>query len=147
MTKIRQLASVLALIPLLLVAACASPPSSPEASLYTELGERQGIETIVEDLLYRIVDDPRLAPRFRGIDVAAFHRRLSDQICELSDGPCTYTGRAMTEVHADMNVTETQFNALAAHLVLAMEANDISTGAQNRLLARLVELHPQITHL
>lgn len=128
-----------------LVAGCATP-GTPEDSLYQDLGKRAGIAEMVEDLMYRIVEDDRIAFQFKDIDVVQFHTNLTDQICELSGGPCTYTGRPMTDVHDGMNVTETQFNALAEQLVLAMEDNGISTSAQNRLLKRLVELHPQITH-
>ncbi|SFR65779.1 hemoglobin [Marinobacter daqiaonensis] len=131
---------------LALATACATSNRSGDSTLYQGLGERSGIAKIVEDLLYRIVEDDRIAPQFKGIDVVQFHTNLTDQICEISGGPCTYTGRAMTEVHEGMNVTETQFNALAEQLILAMEENQVSTSAQNRLLGRLVELHPDITH-
>lgn len=129
-----------------LLGGCASQQRAAEDALYQDLGERSGIADIVEDLMYRIVEDERIAFQFKGIDVVQFHTNLTDQLCELSGGPCTYSGRPMTEVHDGMNVTETQFNALAEHLVLAMEANGVSTSAQNRLLARLVALHPEITH-
>ena len=76
-----------------------------------------------------------------------FHTNLTDQLCELSGGPCTYSGREMRESHADMNVTDTQFNALAENLILAMEENGIPTGAQNRLIKKLVPLYPQIRNL
>ena len=130
---------------IVVVVGCATSDTS-EDTLYQDLGKRAGIADTVEDLMYRIVEDERIAPQFKGIDVAQFHTNLTDQICELSGGPCTYTGRSMTDVHDGMNVTETQFNALAEQLVLAMEQNGISTSAQNRLLERLVNLHPQITH-
>lgn len=131
---------------LVLLSACASQQSVHDDTLYRDLGERSGIANIVEDLMYRIVEDERIAFQFRGIDVVQFHTNLTDQLCELSGGPCTYTGGAMEDVHRGMDVTETQFNALAEHLVMAMEKNDVSTGAQNRLLKRLVKLHPDITH-
>nr|WP_244311937.1 group 1 truncated hemoglobin [Marinobacter vulgaris] len=121
--------------------------SDPPDSLYHQLGERSGIASIVEDLLYRIVEDPRINEQFRGIDVRQFHTNLTDQLCELSGGPCTYSGRGMRESHEEMNVTATQFNALAENLILAMEENDIPTGAQNRLIEKLVPLYPQIRNL
>lgn len=134
-----------ALTSLLLLSGCQSMASpDQDDALYQSLGERAGISAIVENMLYQIVDDPRLTEDFKGIDVARFHRQLTDQICHLSGGPCSYTGRSMEETHAGMGVTETQFNAVADHLVTAMEANDVPTGAQNRLLARLVPLHDQI---
>ena len=144
MTLLLRSAALLALITL--AQGCATHQHTADDALYQDLGERAGIADLVEDLMYRIVEDERIAFQFKGIDVVQFHTNLTDQICEISGGPCTYTGRPMAEAHADMNVTETQFNALAEQLVLAMEANGISTSAQNRLLKRLVELHPRITH-
>ncbi|WP_225741685.1 group 1 truncated hemoglobin [Halospina sp. K52047b] len=112
--------------------------------LYQALGERSGIETIVKELLGRIADDERIAFQFKGIDVRRFHRNLSDQLCQLSGGPCTYSGDDMRSVHAGMGVTDTQFNALAEQLVRAMEEEEVPTWAQNRLLERLVPLHEDI---
>ncbi|TVP53790.1 MAG: group 1 truncated hemoglobin [Halomonadaceae bacterium] len=131
---------------LFLTGGCQVTSQQQDDALYQDLGERQGIETIVEDLLYRIADDPRIAFQFRGIDVAHFHRQLSDQICDLSGGPCTYSGMDMTESHAKMGVTNTQFNALNEQLILAMEANAVSTSAQNRLLALLAPMHGDIVN-
>ncbi|WP_286221314.1 group I truncated hemoglobin [Marinobacter apostichopi] len=121
--------------------------TSTEPTLYQQLGERAGLAEIVEDLLYLIVDDERISHQFKGINVAQFHRHLTDQLCQLSGGPCTYNGRSMRKAHADMAITETQFNALAENLILAMEQNGISTGAQNRLLKRLIPMHPDIRNL
>lgn len=140
---------IMVLLPLLVLSGCQSMVESSQqnTSLYQQLGERSGIADIVEDLLYRIVEDERINDQFRGIDVRQFHTNLTDQLCELSGGPCTYSGRGMRESHADMNVTDTQFNALAENLILTMEENGIPTGAQNRLIKKLVPLYPQIRNL
>ncbi|PPI85221.1 group 1 truncated hemoglobin [Marinobacter maroccanus] len=133
--------------PMLVLGGCQSLNTKPEDSLYQQLGEREGIANVVEDLLYLIVEDERINHQFKGVDVAQFHDNLTDQLCELSGGPCTYTGREMRELHADMAITDTQFNALAENLILAMEQNDIPTGAQNRLIKQLLPLYPDIRNL
>ncbi|MBU2952871.1 group I truncated hemoglobin [Marinobacter sp. F3R08] len=131
----------------LILGGCQNLTPHTDDSLYQQLGEREGIALVVEDLLYLIVDDGRINQQFKGIDVAQFHRNLTDQLCALSGGPCTYTGRGMRELHADMAITDTQFNALAENLILAMEQNDIPTGAQNRLIKQLLPLYPDIRNL
>ena len=131
----------------LMLGGCQSLNNKPDDSLYQQLGEREGIANVVEDLLYLIVDDDRINQQFKGMDVDQFHHNLTDQLCELSGGPCTYTGREMRELHSDMAITDTQFNALAENLILAMEKNDIPTGAQNRLIKQLVPLYPDIRNL
>lgn len=149
MTGLRPKAAIviLALAAGLALAGCQSMPRQSQPTLYQQLGERTGIAEIVEDLLFLIVDDERINHQFKGIDVASFHRNLTDHLCQLSGGPCTYTGRGMRDVHADMAITDTQFNALAEDLILAMEANDVPTGAQNRLLKRLIPLYPEVRNL
>ena len=136
-------AVVTVLVGLLAVGGCQNTPRD-NATLYEALGERDGIEAIVETMLYRIVEDERLADPFRGIDVADFHQQFSDQICEISNGPCTYSGRSMKQAHEGMDISETQFNAVVEHLVRAMERKGVATPAQNRLLARLVPMHGDI---
>lgn len=128
----------------LTLSGCQSFTPEPEQTLYEQLGERKGIAQIVEDLLYRIVDDDRINFQFKGINVAQFHQDLTDQLCVLSNGPCTYTGREMHDAHKDMAIDDTQFNALVENLILAMDKNDISTGAQNRLLKQLAPLYSDI---
>ncbi|MGP4845399.1 group I truncated hemoglobin [Marinobacter sp. 1Y8] len=119
-------------------------PAAEQASLYKALGERQGIATIVEDMLYRIVDDPRIAKQFKGVDIAQLHQHLTDQVCNISGGPCAYTGRDMREAHTGLDISETGFNALVEDLILSMEKSDIPVGAQNELLSLLVPMHDDI---
>jgi hemoglobin len=121
--------------------------NEPSPQLYEQLGERAGIADIVENLLYLIVEDDRINEHFAGVDIEQFHTNLTDQLCSLSGGPCTYTGREMRESHADMNITDTEFNALAENLILAMEKNGVATSAQNRLIERIVPMYPDIRNL
>ncbi len=144
-----RLSVLIVVLASLILAGCQTTNSSTEASpgLYEQLGERTGIANIVEDLLYRIVEDDRINRHFAGIDVEQFHTNLTDQLCHLSGGPCTYTGRGMRESHADMNITDTEFNALAENLILAMDENGVPTSAQNQLIKRLVPMYPDIRDL
>ena len=145
--NLKRLIAPLLLGMAMVLVGCQSMSGQADASLYQQLGEREGIADVVEDLLYLIVEDDRINQQFKGMDVAQFHHNLTDQLCELSGGPCSYTGREMRELHSDMAITDTQFNALAENLILAMEQNDIPTGAQNRLIKRLLPLYPDIRNL
>lgn len=140
-------AQVLLIAAALLFGGCQNLNGKTDHSLYQQLGGREGIADVVEDLLFLIVDDERINQQFKGVDVIQFHQNLTDQLCEISGGPCTYTGREMRELHADMAITDTQFNALAENLIVAMERNHIPTGAQNRLIKKLVPMYPQIRNL
>lgn len=126
----------------LLLAACTA--TTPRPTTYQQFGERPGIEALVEDLLARILEDPRINAGFADVDLVNLHDRLVEQICVELDGPCTYTGRSMAESHATLAVTEADFNALVEDLVDAMEARGIPRRAQNRLLRRLAPMHRDI---
>lgn len=126
----------------LLLAACTG--TAPRPTAYQRFGERPGIEALVEDLLSRILEDPRINAGFADVDLVNLNDRLVEQICVELDGPCTYTGRSMAESHATLAVTEADFNALVEDLVDAMEARGIPRRAQNRLLRRLATMHRDI---
>lgn len=147
MGNVKPIIAALLITAGLALGGCQSFHSEADNSLYQQLGERSGIADVVEDLLYLIVADERINHQFKGMNVAQFHRNLTDQLCELSGGPCTYSGREMRELHADMGITNTQFNALAENLILAMEKNQVPTAAQNRLIKQLLPIYPDIRHL
>lgn len=146
-SRMKSYVAVLMMMTGLVLGGCQSFQSQPDNSLYLQLGEREGIANVVEDMLYLIVDDERINHQFKGINVAQFHRNLTDQLCEISGGPCQYSGRDIREAHAAMGITNTQFNALAENLILAMEANQIPTAAQNRLIKQLLPMYSDIRHL
>ena len=50
----------------------------------------------------------------------------------------------MKDVHADMDITKADFNALVEVLQVSMEAKGIPFGAQNRMLARLAPMHREV---
>ena len=123
----------------------AQPPSAA-ATLYDRLGGESGIENIVVEMLVRIADDERIAPIFAASNLTRLHMLLQEQICEVANGPCEYTGFSMEESHRGMAVTETEFNAVVEALILAMESLDVAVPVQNQLLARLAPMHADIVN-
>lgn len=128
---------------LLLVALLFSPLSFAQ-SLYQQLGEQQGIETIVEEMLYRVGGDDCIAHHFDGVDIMRVHKLISEQVCDLSGGPCDYSGEDMKTSHRNMGVDNADFNALVEHLIAAMEKEDVPVSAQNQLLGVLAPMHSDI---
>nr|WP_282452936.1 group 1 truncated hemoglobin [Lysobacter sp. CAU 1642] len=110
------------------------------------MGGREGISAIVEEMLVRLVEDERIAHHFAQTDIIQLHERLVEQFCVEAGGPCTYRGLSMEDAHIGLDLTEADFNALVEDLVDAMEALEVPTRAQNRLLRRLAPMRPQIIH-
>ncbi|MCP1339738.1 group 1 truncated hemoglobin [Idiomarina sp. M1R2S28] len=128
----------------LLLAALLFAPLSFAQSLYQQLGEQQGIETIVEEMLYQVGGDERIAHHFDGVDIMRVHKLISEQVCDLSGGPCDYSGEDMKTSHRNMGVDNADFNALVEHLIAAMEKEDVPVSAQNQLLGLLAPMHGDI---
>jgi hemoglobin len=130
---------------MLLLAACqTSPLAPPERTLFQDLGGVDGITAIVDRFLFNLADDPRIGHHFAETNVKRFREKLIEQVCELSGGPCDYTGDTMAQSHGGMGVDHADFNALVEDLIEAMEAERTPTTAQNRLLALLAPMHEDI---
>lgn len=128
--------------------ASATPPSAGAATapagLYQALGEKAGITRLMDDFVNRVVKDPRIGAHFKDVNPAALKESLTDQICQLSGGPCQYEGADMKSAHADMDINKGHFNALVEVLQTAMDAQGIPFAQQNRLLALLAPMHRDI---
>jgi len=107
---------------------------------------REGIDRIVTTLLDLSFSDPRTAPIFKPFDRVRLHRTLSEQLCYVLGGGCSYSGRDMASVHKDMGVSSPAMNALVENLRIAMDREGVPFAMQNRLLARLAPMKRDIVH-
>jgi len=127
----------------LLLGACAGQAPEDD-SLYQQLGGEPGVTRIVEGMLLRIAEDPRIVEHFQDIDIQRLRDKLVEQFCAESGGPCVYTGDSMEESHKGLALTPSDFNALVEDLQAAMTAEGVSIPAQNRFLARLAPMRSQV---
>jgi hemoglobin len=119
-----------------LLTSCAQQPPRDD-SLYLALGERPGIQKIVEGMLLHVAKDPRIVEFFRRVDIVRVRDKLVEKFCVEAGGPCTYTGDSLAEAHKGMNLSRSDFNALVENLIDAMDDQHIPVPTQNRLIARL----------
>ena len=112
--------------------------------LYQDLGGKDGIARIVNDFVPMIVNDPRIKQFFENADTERLALMLTEQFCQISGGPCKYSGRDMHAVHESMGVNTANFNALAEDLQQAMENNHVSSRVANQLVARLAPMKSAI---
>jgi hemoglobin len=122
----------------------AQTKSTPDSSLYQAFGEKSGIHTLMEDFVERLAADPRIGSFFKDTNRPNLVTKLTEQLCMVSGGPCTYSGAPMKPVHAEMNIGKTDFNALVEVLQKSMQTKGIAFADQNRMLARLAPMHRDI---
>jgi hemoglobin len=125
-----------------------NPPTraqpAADDSLYKALGEKAGLTSLMDDFVKRLMSDARIGSFFKDTNPTHLAQQLTEQLCMLSGGPCTYRGVPMKEAHADMDITKADFNALVEALQASMEAKGLPFGVQNRLLARLAPMHREV---
>ncbi|RLU01405.1 MAG: group 1 truncated hemoglobin [Ketobacter sp.] len=127
-----------------LLSACQTAPAGD--ALYQELGGMEGITEITDNFIYEIGFDENIVRHFQETNLDRFREKFIEQVCEVSGGPCTYSGDSMVEVHTNMNVTEAEFNRTVDLLVAAMNRSGIPHPVQNQLLARLAPTRPDIIY-
>src|SRR4030095_8631218 len=88
--------------------------------LYDRLGGVYSIATVVDDFIERLLVNPTLnanpaisQARSR-VPKAGLKFHVTALVCEVTGGPCKYTGRAMKESHQQLNITEGQWQAMVA---------------------------------
>ena len=118
--------------------------SQPKSSLYQQLGAEQGIEHIVDAFIKRIAKDKAILPYFAKSSVSHFRAGFITHMCDISGGPCEYTGDSMIDIHTGMNINEADFNRVVELLVLAMEDAGVSYREQNLLLAKLAPIRGEV---
>ena len=96
--------------------------------------------------MLRLLADPRMNPFFKDVDAAQFKQQLTAQLCEVSGGPCKLKDANMKKVHAGVDITRTDFNAMVEVLQQSMDARGIPFATQSRLLARLAPMHREIVN-
>lgn len=153
MTSWRRLGAI-AIVLAALTAACggklggAAAPAGNGAPagplLYDRIGGRDAIAAVVDDFIANVIADERINAYFAAADVPGLKEKLVDQLCEASGGPCKYTGKNMRDAHADMGVSQADFDALVEDLAKALEAHDVGEREKAELLQAIGAMQPDI---
>jgi len=91
------------------------PPEKP--SLYDRLGSVYSIATVVDDLIDRVMADPRLNANplvdeaHHRFPPAGFKYLVTEMVCWATGGPQKYTGRSMADSHAHLKITSEEWEA------------------------------------
>lgn len=135
---------LLAAMALSVLANTASAQTASGDQLYKAFGEKTGISTLMDDFMKRLIADPRTRSHFDIPGSDRIKEQLTEQLCELAGGPCTYTGRDMKSSHANLNIKKSDFNALVEVLQSSMTAKGIPFSSQNQMLALLAPMNRDV---
>lgn len=118
--------------------------STEQKTLYQALGGAPKVEQIVDAFILNIANDPDVISYFTHANVDHFRKGFIQHFCEATDGPCTFSGDSMREIHTGMNITEGDFNRVVELLVKALEESQVSYPLQNQILKKLAPLRADV---
>ncbi len=90
---------------LLLTAAAATAGAAGGPTLYDKIGGEAKMRATVHEFVNIMEADDRINFTFANTDLKKFEQLLFEQLCNLTDGGCKYTGRDMYTSHAKLNIT------------------------------------------
>ena len=124
-----------------------------EKSLYDRLGGEPAIKAVVDEFVARGASDPKVNFTREGHpnhwdatpdNVAKLKKHLVEFISKATGGPQHYHGRDMVTVHKGMEITDAEFDALAADLKGALDKFNVPQREQQELLAIVGSTRSQI---
>jgi hemoglobin len=136
----KTLTTTLAAILVMLATVLPAHAQKTDDSLYRDLGGLDVLTKVVDDTLALALADARIKDTFKETDMKRLAKLITEQFCELSGGPCKYSGDPMKEVHQGLGLSNMQFNALVEDLQAAMDKSGIPSRTQNKLLALLAPM-------
>lgn len=118
-----------------------------ERSLYDRLGGVDAIMAVTRAAVDRQMKDNRINQKYARTNVDRLIKEFVDQICQATGGPCTYTGRNMTETHHNMGVTSGEWDAFVEDVVAVLDDFKVGKAEQDELLNILAPLRPEIVEV
>ncbi|CAN5340823.1 hypothetical protein BH10PSE1_BH10PSE1_09730 [soil metagenome] len=113
-------------------------------AMYEAFHGAEGVGRIVDGFVGRNVTDPRIMGQFAATDQVRLKRTLREQFCYILGGGCAYTGRDMASSHKDLGSQPADMAAIVENLQAAMRDEGVPFATQNRFLAKLAPMKPDV---
>jgi hemoglobin len=124
-----------------------APSFAAERSLYERLGGQGAIQAVVTKFIGNVGADKRINSYFATTDLKNLNKLLVEQVCMVTGGPCSYSGRDMKTAHKGMKVTTAAFNSLVEDLVSALDTFNVPKKEKDELIGILATLKGDIVEV
>jgi hemoglobin len=111
-----------------------------QPSLYERLGGTYSIATVVDDFIERLLvnatlnANPAIKEARARVPKAGLKFHVTALVCEVSGGPCKYTGRTMKESHQHLNITQPEWDAMVADFKATLNKFNVPQREQQELI-------------
>jgi hemoglobin len=139
--KILNIAVVFVVVLLSVFVSPAARAQQPGAqkTLYERLGGLKGITMVSDDFINRLVvnktlnKNPAIDAGRKNSPPPYLKFQVSQLVCEVSGGPCKYTGKSMKEAHAHLNISEKEWEIMAAEFKKSLNKFKVPAAKQKDL--------------
>jgi hemoglobin len=112
-----------------------------KSALYDRLGGVYNIATVVDDLIDRVMVDPRLNANPRvdeahhRVSAAGFKYLVTEMVCWAAGGPQQYSGRPMGDSHRHLMITDEEWQAFLDDFQQTLDTFQVPQAEQEELKA------------
>jgi hemoglobin len=111
-----------------------------QAPLYERLGGAYNIATVVDDFIERLLvnatlnANPAISEARKRVPKAGLKFHVTALVCEVSGGPCKYTGRPMKESHEKLNISQSEWDAMVVDFKATLDKFKVPPREQQELI-------------
>jgi hemoglobin len=112
-----------------------------QRTLYERLGGVFAIATVVDDFIDRVLGSPALNANplvneaHHRVAPAGFKYLVTEQLCHAAGGPQRYTGRDMKSAHADLRISESEWQSFLDLLKQSLDKFRVPLREQGEIFA------------
>jgi hemoglobin len=112
-----------------------------QPSLYERLGGVYAIATVADDFIERLLvnatlnANPAISEARKRVPKAGLKFHVTTLVCQVSGGPCKYTGRAMKDSHQHLNIRQAEWDAMVADFKTSLDTFKVPQREQQELIA------------
>jgi hemoglobin len=110
-----------------------------QKSLYDRLDGLKGITIVVDDFINRLVvnkelnKNPAIDAGRKRSPAPYLKFQVSQMVCEVTGGPCKYTGKTMKESHAHLHISEKEWGVMATEFKKSLDKFKVPAAEQKEL--------------
>jgi hemoglobin len=118
-----------------------SVAAKPAKSLYERLGGAYPIAVVVDDFIERLLvngtlnANPAIKQARERVPSAGLKFHVTTLVCQVTGGPCKYTGRDMKSSHAHLNISEKEWQAMLTDFNTTLDKFKVPAAEKSELIA------------
>jgi hemoglobin len=142
--------SILGMLAALTAGRPAAAQQPADTSLYARLGGVYAIASVVDEFIDRLLVDsvlnanPRIKEARDRVPAPGLKYHVTELVCQVTGGPCKYTGRAMKQAHAHLAINEAQWREMVTVFRAVLDQFKVPAREQGELVAIVESTKPDI---